>query len=195
MLEKLFTSKSRVKILELLLLNSEKEFHLREIARQTHVSPPYVKREMTNLLSLCLVSKRIQGNLTIFRLNKNSVISDELKRIFLKTESLGQFIRSDLEAIGKVRFALIYGSFARGEEAENSDIDLLVIGDVHEKKIMGIIEKVEARIGREINCIAWTEYELKEKAKEGNPLLLGIINSPIIMIVGDLDEFRQTVGK
>jgi predicted nucleotidyltransferase len=193
MLERLFTSKSRVKILELLLLDPTREFHLRKIARQTCVSPPYVKREIANLMALGLVLKRSQGNLTLFRLNRDSVIAEELKRIFLKTESFGRFMRDSLNEVGNIRFALIYGSFAKGEEAEKSDIDLLVVGDVDERRMMGIIEKVEERTAREVNYIAWTEDEFEKKVKEGIPLLDEIVNTPVIMIVGDFDEFRQAV--
>jgi predicted nucleotidyltransferase len=195
MLERLFTSKSRVKILGFLLLNSTGEFHLREISRQTGVSAPYVMREMANLVALGLVLKRSQGNLVLFRLNRDSVIAEELKRIFLKTESFGRFIRDSLGEVGEIKFALIYGSFARGEEAEASDIDLLVVGDVDERRMLDIVEKVEERTGREVNYVAWTEDEFEAKVREGVPLLEEIVNTPVIMIVGDFDEFRKAVKR
>jgi predicted nucleotidyltransferase len=195
MLERLFTSKSRVKILELLLLNSTGEFHLREISRQTGVSAPYVKREIANLVALGLVLKRSQGNLVLFRLNGDSVIVEELRRIFLKTESFGRFIRDGLGEVGVIRFALIYGSFARGEEGEKSDVDLLVVGDVNERRMLDVVEKVETHTGREVNYIAWTEDEFEVKVREGVPLLEEIANTPVIMVVGDLDEFREAVKR
>jgi predicted nucleotidyltransferase len=193
MLERLFTSKSRVKILELLLLNPTMEFHLREISRRTRVSAPYVQRELANLMALGLVLKRSQGNLTLFRVNKNSPIAEELKRIFLKTESFGRFIRDSLGEVGNIRFALIYGSFARGEEAERSDVDLLVVGDVDERRMLGVVEQVEERLGREVNYVAWTEDEFEEKVRERVPLLEEIVGSSVIMIVGDFDEFGKAV--
>jgi predicted nucleotidyltransferase len=195
MLERLFTSKSRVRILELLLLNPTGEFYLREISRLTSVSAPYVKRELANLVALGLVLKRSQSVFTLFRLNRDSVIAEELKRIFLKTESFGKFIRDNLEEVGNIRFALIYGSFARGEESERSDIDLLVVGDVNERRMLGIIEKVEEHTGREVNYVAWTEDEFEEKVRERVPLLEEIASSPVIMIVGDFGEFRKAVKK
>ena len=195
MLERLFTSKSRVKILELLLLNPTREFHLREISRQIHVSAPYIKREVTNLMKLGLVLKRSQGNLTLFRINRDSVIADDLKRIFFKTESVGRFILDNFEEVGNIRFALIYGSFAKGEEAERSDIDLLIVGDVNERRMLDIMEKIEEHTGREINYIAWTENEFESKVSEGIPLLKEILSTPVIMIVGDVDEFRKAIKK
>jgi predicted nucleotidyltransferase len=128
-------------------------------------------------------------------LNRDSVIADELRRIFLKTESFGKFIRDSLGEVGTVRFALIYGSFARGEEAEKSDIDLFVVGDVNERKMLGLVERIEERTGREVNYIAWTVDEFEAKVREGVPLLEEIVSTPVIMIVGDLDEFREAVKK
>lgn len=193
MLERLFTSKTRVRLLETLLLNPTKEFHLREISRQIRVSAPYVRREMMNLMKLGLVLRRSQGNMTLFRLHRNSPIAEELKRIFLKTESFGQYIRSSLEEIGDVKFALIYGSFAKGEEAETSDIDLLIVGKINERKVLSVLERIEERVARETNYIAWTEEEFEEKARDRIPLLEEISTTPVIMIVGDLDEFRKAV--
>jgi predicted nucleotidyltransferase len=195
MLERLLTSKSRVKILELLLLNPAGEFHLREISRRTRVSAPYVKRELANLSALGLVLKRSQGNMMLFRLNKDSPIAEELKRIFLKTESLGRFVRDNLEELGNIRFALVYGSFAKGEMNERSDVDLLIVGDVDERRMLDLLEHVEERLGREINYVAWTEAEFLEKVGQKVPLFEEIINTPVIMIVGDFDEFRKAVKR
>jgi predicted nucleotidyltransferase len=150
---------------------------------------------MANLVALGLVLKRSQGNLTLFRLNRDSPIVEELRRIFLKTESFGRFIRDNLEEVWNIRFALIYGSFARGEESEGSDVDLLVVGDVDERRMLSIFDKVEERMGREVNYIAWTVAEFEEKVRERVPLLDEIVSSPVIMIVGDFSEFRKAVKK
>ena len=55
MLEKLFTSKTRTKILKMLVLNQDEKFHLREISRIV-VTLIYVKKELENIEKLNLVS-------------------------------------------------------------------------------------------------------------------------------------------
>jgi len=55
------------------------------------------------------------------------VIHDELKRIFMKYEFLDELLASKLRT-ERVKYALIYGSFAKGTEGEKSDVDLLVVG-------------------------------------------------------------------
>jgi predicted transcriptional regulator len=58
MLERLFTSQARVKILGELLLNSNKEYHIRELSRIISISPIYVQKELKNLQSLGLLESR-----------------------------------------------------------------------------------------------------------------------------------------
>lgn len=194
MLERLFTSKSRIKILQLLIFNTQSEFHLRQIARLTGVSPPYVKRELSNLSKLNLITESTKGNLKLFRINKGSPIFAELKRIFLKTESLGNLLKKKLKSL-ELKYVLIYGSFAAGEETEKSDIDLLVIGNIKEERILKIVTQSEAKVGREINYILWNEKEFEKRAIQKHHLLVEIVSKPIIMLVGDENEFRKAVKR
>ena len=70
-----------------------------------------------------------------------------------------------------------------------------MVGDVDERRMLDVLEKVEKRTGREVNYIAWTEDELEAKVREGVPLLEEIVSTPVIMIVGDFDEFRKAVKR
>jgi predicted nucleotidyltransferase len=193
MLESLFTSKSRVKILKLLIFSQE-DIHLREIARRTDVTPPYVKKEIEKLKKLNLVTETRRGNQKIFKINKSSPLYEDLKRMFLKTEVLGDVIKESLKN-EDIKYALIFGSFAKGEENEKSDIDLLVIGSLKEESILKIVRDSESKTGREINYILWNEKEFEKRAKEGHHLLKDIIIKPVIMLIGDFDEFRRAVKK
>lgn len=60
MLDNLLTSKTRIEILKLFLLDNDVELHLREIARRIEAEPNAVKRELENLQSVgVLKSKKI----------------------------------------------------------------------------------------------------------------------------------------
>lgn len=194
MLESLFTSKARVKILEIFLLNKDGEFHTRELARRTGVSPPYVMKELRNLKSLGILAEKREGNMAFYRVNNASSIVEDLKRIFLKTESVGaqllDVLKKDKE---RIRYALIYGSFAKGTEVTSSDIDILVVGDIDENRILDSIMKAQSRISREINYIVWTEKAFVEKSKQKIALLREISRTPVIMIIGDVNEFKRSI--
>ena len=190
MLEQLFTSKTRIRILSLLMFNQDKEYHLREIARIIRVSPKYVGKELGKLLKINLVNKYEKGNMSTYSINRKNIIFNELKRIFLKTDYLGELIRRELQ--NKVIYAFIYGSFARGEEIENSDIDLFIVGDMKEDDLIKIIQKLEGVVSREVNYVLWSENTFKQRAR-GHHLLKTIKRSNIIMLVGDENEFRKSI--
>ena len=190
MLEQLFTSRTRIKILSLLMFNQDKEYHLRGIARLIKVSPKYVGKELEKLLKINLVNKYGKGNMNIYSINKNNIILNELKQIFVKTDYLGELIRKELK--DKVKYAFIYGSFAKGEETESSDIDLFIVGDIKEDDLIKIIQKLEKTTNREINYVLWSENTFKQRAKSHH-LLKTIKKSKIIMLIGEENEFRKSI--
>ncbi|MBN1188164.1 MAG: nucleotidyltransferase domain-containing protein [Dehalococcoidales bacterium] len=177
------------------MFNPVPEFHLREISRRTGVSAPYVKKEMDQLREIGLVKETSQGNLKLFKINRDSPVIEDIKRIFLKTDSLGGFLSKELSELGEIQYALIYGSFARGDETESSDIDLLIIGEVNEESLITLIGNIEKKIGREVNYILWMPSEYEKKTKEGHHLLLDIIGKPFIMLIGDINEFRGSAKR
>ncbi|NHI04332.1 hypothetical protein DYY67_1190 [Candidatus Nitrosotalea sp. TS] len=128
----------------------------------------------------------------LYKIRTKSPIAEDLKRIFLKTESIGQAIMKDLDT-QKIKFAFIFGSFAKGSETSTSDVDMLIIGDVNEDDALRSILKTEKRIGREINFILWTEKEFLEKVEKEIPLIKEISKTPVIMIAGDEYELKRAI--
>jgi|TARA_Y100000310_G_scaffold344400_1_gene456974 DNA-binding HxlR family transcriptional regulator len=82
-LQYLFTSKTRIKILDLLLFNN-RSYHLRDLARKIRITPIYVSKELKKLEKINLVHKKKIANLTLYKINNNCKIKEELKIIFKK---------------------------------------------------------------------------------------------------------------
>ncbi len=192
MLEKLITSKARIKILELFLFYSERNFYLREIARLTNKNTNAIRVELNNLVELNILVRQKKGKLIFYEINRASPLYGPLKTIFMRTESLGRHLKEALKN-KKVKYALIYGSFATGKETEKSDIDLLIIGPIKQADIVDVVSDFERKMLREINYVIWTEKELEKRIKERHHLLMDIVGKPVIMIIGDEDEFRRAV--
>lgn len=191
MLERLFTSTTRVRILKTLIFDSDKQFHLRELSREIKTTPIYVKKELQNLQKLNLIITSKKGNLTLFQINKESLIFSELKGIFLKTEFFSDMLKESLKKL-RIDFAFIFGSFAKDTESKESDIDLFVVGDVNENNLLQIIQKIEKQTRREINYILWKKSLLLKRAKKHH-LLNEIAKNPVIMLVGDENELRKII--
>ena len=187
MLEKLFTSKARIKILGYLFFN-KKETYLRETAKELKLSPSAVKREFDNLAELDIIKKT--KNKII--LNESNPFFEELKQIFLKTDFISYPIK---EALTKkdIEFAFIFGSFAKGNFNSESDIDLLIIGQASLSEIIKLLNSAEKKIKREINPIIWNFQEFKERKK--GKFANEIFSGKILMIKGDENELRRIVKK
>lgn len=185
MLEKLFTSKVRIIILEYLFFN-KKETYLREISKELKLSTSAIKRELDNLLDLGLINKQ-KNKIT---LNKSNPIIEDLKNIFLKTDSINYPIKEGLKKLN-TKFILIFGSFAKGNYNSESDVDLLVIGDVKQKEAFKLLKPIEKKIKREINPVVWTLKELSENKNKG--FVKDIAKKDKIMIKGDKNEFQRII--
>ena len=83
-LERLFTSRTRVKLLELFLLHPEREVHVREICRITGLNINAVRRELANLEELGLLRSRRAGNARFYTANILFPVYWELTRILVK---------------------------------------------------------------------------------------------------------------
>lgn len=178
------------KILEAFILSPEGEFHIRGLARETDLSPAFVSKALKMMESQGIVKHKAIANIKLYSISRNSPIYPEIKKILLKTTLLPNLIGEQMKK-HNIKYALIFGSFASGKESNASDVDLLVIGDVSEDDLIRCIQSAERRAGRDINYILWNEKELRKRKKSG--LLIDIAKKPIIMIIGEENEFRRLV--
>jgi len=188
MLESIIGSKTRVKILALFFLSPDRKFYVRELARKTGGNINSVRRELQKLESIGLLKSERVGNLKYYVTDKKMPIYEELKSIFLKTEGLGEVIKENLSGLGEVKLAFIYGSFARGEEQLKSDIDLMIVGKVDEKKLVPLIRKLEGRLSREINYTLFSPTEFESRVKKKDPFISNVLREKKIQLVGEPSE-------
>ena len=80
MLERLFTSKTRLELLKILLFSEGKNFHIRELAKEINITPTLVSKELNNLYEIGIVNKENKANLILFSINNNCSFLKELKQ-------------------------------------------------------------------------------------------------------------------
>ncbi len=187
----MFGSKTRVAILVKMMMNLEKKYYLRELANELDVPYSMVYKEKENLVKLGIITEEKRGKVNLVAVNRDLPYFAELKALIAKTAGVGGVVRDSLEGLNGVKYALVYGSFASGEEAASSDIDLLVVGSVDEEKILRAVADTERRLGREVNYILWSEKEFLNRVGSGHHLVADIVAKPVIMVVGDEREFRR----
>ncbi len=194
-LDRLFGSKTRITLLSKLMMDADEQFYIRQLSKELNIPYGMLHREVKNLVSLGIIVEEKKGKVTLVSANKNLPYFSELKGMMVKTAGLGNQMRNALSKLKGIRYALVYGSFASGEETESSDIDLLVVGNQNEEEVLKSVSKVEKEVGREINYILWSDKEFSSRVRSKHHLLTDIVKKPITMLVGDEDEFRRAFKK
>lgn len=181
-------SKLRKELLRLYFTNPEQEYYLRELERLSGFSAANIRRELLKLKKSGLFETRKEGNLVYYSLNKGYPLYDELKNIVFKTIGVEGALREIINMTKGIRVALIYGSFAAGEETGISDIDLLVIGKPDEEILMTKIDELEEKLKREINYTIYSRVEYHNRKRKKNSFIQNILTRPKILLKGTEGE-------
>lgn len=191
MLQSLFSSRVRVKVLTELFSHPDQSFYARSMAREISEHYNAVWQELNNLERIGLLISEYDANVKHYRLNSDFPIHDELKRIILKTSGLGQAIREGVRGLSTVEWAFIYGSVAAGEEDLLSDVDLMLVGELDLMALAEVIGRLEDQLGREINYMVLTRTELARRLAEGEPFVENVFAGPKVMLIGAEDVLRE----
>lgn len=189
MLNKLFSSKTRVEILRLFLFNADNSFYQRQISNLTNQPIRGVQREVVKLHKIGFLDKSIQGNRVYYKVNRNIPIFEDIKNIFFKSVGIAEAIKENIKD-KKIKIAFIYGSYARGEESLLSDIDLMVIGDISSKELSRLLSKPKMELMREINYTVFSLNEFISKAIQKDHFINSVLRDKKIFIIGSDDELK-----
>jgi predicted nucleotidyltransferase len=194
-LELLFSSSARVKILTLFLLNPEHRFYQREIESLTGLPIRAVQREVRRMEAFGLLNKTAEGNRVYYQVDREFFLFPELKSIILKTTGMGLFLREKLGNEYRIKVAFIYGSYAANQETTTSDIDLFVIGEIPSKELHAAVMEMEKVVHREINYTLFSPGEFRQKVGGRNGFVLNVLEGPKIFLKGDEDALRSLVAR
>jgi len=188
--------KGRGELLALLYGNPDESFYYRQITRRlAKVSPGTLQRELELLSRLGLIGRSTVGNQVFYRANRGHPVFPELRALVAKTLGAIQILRASLAPItGRIAAAFIYGSMARQEERGESDIDLLVVGDVGLEEVLGCVNEVESSLGRPVSPTVYSHAEFKSKVATGNHFLNSVLRGKKIFLIGDESELGKMGG-
>ena len=181
--------KTRRKILSLLYGHADESFHLRKVRSLTGVLPGAAQRELTKLSEAGIIRRTAKDNQVFFQADSKCPIFIEMKSIIMKTAGMADVLREALAPLSlSIKASAIFGSIARGREKKESDVDLLVIGDV---KFSDVVEKLgpaQTLLNREINPFVLSVQEFQKRVKENDHFFSSVLESQLIPIYGTLNE-------
>jgi len=180
----------RRKILALLLMRPDEQFHVREISRLTDIPAGSLHRELKLLAEGELLVRSKSGNQVYYQANRDCQIYPELAGLLRKTAGLADVVRAALVPLhDKIEVAFIFGSIAQGQERTGSDVDLFVIGAVSFAEVVNALADVHQQLGREINPLIMSRAEFN--AKREDPFVLRVMEESKIFVRGDEHDLGQ----
>ena len=174
MVEQLFGSKTRVKLLQLFYSNPNRAFYVREITRKIDEQINSVRRELANLLSIGIITSDANNNRLYYEVNQKFDHYQALAMIFgnLKAPKTAAKpgkgkkdepakpkadvapehpLAKSVRGTGKVDIAILTGQFTRDEL---SGIDVLIVGDINQSKLNKFIAELEKTENKELRYTA-----------------------------------------
>lgn len=177
------------RLLALLLLRPEEDFHLREIERLTGIPVGSARRELHRFGAAGLTESRRVGNQVRYKADRRCVVYEELASMLRKTTGMADVLRGALAPMAdRIETAFLFGSTAQGKEGPYSDIDLMIIGAVAFEEVAKAVYGVQEKLGREVNPVILRPYEFASKLDIRDPFVSRVMTEPKIMILGALRE-------
>lgn len=188
MLSDLIISRVRVKLLSIFLTSPGQIIHVRELVRQTKEEINAVRRELAHLEKCGMVTKEHRANRLYYSFRKDYSLYYDLLELVTKTNGLGAAILKNKNKLGRIKFAMLSGKFARNIPGSAEKVDLLIVGNVVIPEVAALVREEELRRGREIFFTPMTEEEFAFRKKKKDSFILGILETSRIMVLGDEEE-------
>lgn len=182
----------RQEVLAATLMHPDRWWYLSDLAAQLKRTPSSLQREVARLADAGILETRQEGNRTYYRPNADCPLLAELTGLITKTVGVADVLRRALTPFAQgIEWAFIYGSLVRGEEIAESDVDLLVIGDVKLSELAQPIKAAERKIGRPVNPTIFPRREFAAKLRAGQHFVRSVALGEKLFLLGDAREFAK----
>lgn len=195
MLEQLFGSRTRVKLLSLFLRQPNEALFVREITREIGTQINAVRRELANLVRFGLInetivdeepSKKKRPGLKrkYYKVNRDFPLLKEVSALVLKAQLLLEH-RLDLEImkLGEVKYLAFLGLFLNGG---NAPVDVFIVGDIDRDGLNNLMHETERDLNCEIRYSVMTPEEFRYRKDMTDKFLYAILEGHKNVVIDKL---------
>lgn len=193
-LEKLFGSAARVKLLRFFLLSPEQIFTLKEAAKILKISRRAVLKEIRFLTALGFLRKRQKS----FALSQTFPYLLALRNLLVSASPVSrERILKFFKNKGKIKLLVLGGVFAgdfpalpTGGATDALDsagrLDLLIVGELRRGAVERFIKKIEAEVGKELNWTLLSSSEFDHRLSMHDRMLRDLLDYPHEFLINKL---------
>lgn len=182
-LAELFGGRARAEVLRILFGVGREEFYINEIVRRSGLAQQGVDEQLRIFLALGLLTSRIDGNRR-YQANTAHPFYPDLRSLILKSSGLRDVLAEALQS-PKIEIAFVFGSIARHEERPESDVDLMVIGDIGLREMSPKIRPLHDKFCRLVNAHFFSRWEIARRLSTNDHFFTRVLSEPKLFIIGD----------
>jgi len=193
LLENLFGSKERARLLRFFLQNPEQLYEFGDVVRKNMLKSANTKKELQNLVKIKFATRRTKQGKNYYQLNQDFNFYPELKNLVAKSnvypqcKSLGK-----ISQIGNIKLAAISGVFINYHK---SKADMIIVGDAISKaRLRNLMNSLEAEIGKEINFVLMTMDEFKYRLNMLDKFILEFLEGPHEEVINKIQGLKQLIA-
>lgn len=188
-LEKVFGSRTRVKIIALFTTGISRPYYVREIARAVGERLNAVRRELDILERIGMLGSYESKHRKYYVAQSNFIVFQELTAIMQKVgPKVDDGLFRNIDKVGNIMFSCATGFLTGHQE---SPTDLLIIGDIDEQKLKTFAARIEHQLGREITYTPMTLNEYQYRRNFNDVFLRQVFSGPFTVIINNLDQHLQ----
>lgn len=187
MIDALFGSKTRIKLLHLFLNNPGKSFYVREITRLIDEQINSVRRELSNMLQVGIITSDSADNKLYYEVNQRYEHYMPLRAIFTdedikmaETKQASVSWEGLFEEIDELRIVILAGVLVHGSL---SKIDILLVGDASAAKVQRAVKAIEKIEGRELNYTLMPYDEFYYRLSVRDKFITEVLNGQHTVLV------------
>ena len=197
MLEQLFGSQTRVRLLQLFLNNPGQRFFVRELTRIIDSQINAVRREIGNLVELGVlreveVEEEVKGpKMKYYEVVPEFILYTELKGMIQKTQFIiEREFATDIIKAGNILYFALTGSFV-GEK--HIPTDIFMVGTIDKKKVNTVINKYEKQFNREINYTVLSAEEFNYRRNVADKFVYSILDGKKIVMIDKIFNSQTSI--
>lgn len=193
MIDALFGSKTRVKLLHLFLNHPGQSFYVREMTRLIDEQINSVRRELANMLAVGVITSDSADNKLYYQANQRYEYFTALRAIFAnqpidvaasastaKDDTVNEQYLSTIQSISSLRLAIVAGVLVKGS---TSEVDVLLVGNLPPAKVKTAMKDIERLEGRELNYTVLPYEEFYYRLSVRDRFITQILNSKHIVAI------------
>lgn len=188
-LEKIFGSRTRIKVISLFTTGIHRPYYVREISRAINERLNAVRRELGILQKVGMLTTYDNKRRKYYEVNPEFMLLEELTSIMRKAgPAVEDNLLKHIEHVGEVDFACATGVFTG---VENTPTDILIVGNIDEKKLEIFAKRVEKHLGQEITYSPLSLDEYRYRRNINDIFLRQIFSQAYKVVVNNLDPSLQ----